>query len=323
MAVLHHRDPVTHEWVPILTVQRPGLTGDPGPTQISTDAGNAIILGNDGLAYMAGGGAIDHGTLTGLADDDHPQYYNTTRGDAAHPLRGQTATTITDWNSATENGITYVANGAANAPYASGWFFGKVYSASTTNKKQIVYGFASSIEYPPETEFTRNLENGTWGSWYRTNNFRDSVGTLSNQTYFCHGPAGGTARFVTGMGKDGASTGPTDLDYFRIGSYSEAGAWVRSALTINNNDKIVNMPYTLQAGSTTISAVANTATSKAITFPTAFLKTPRVFVSAATTMPGTQVKLSSATSVTTTGFTGWVYRTATVATTFYWVAIAQ
>jgi hypothetical protein len=32
----------------------------------------------------------DHGALTGLADDDHPQYYNQTRGDARYSLTGHT-----------------------------------------------------------------------------------------------------------------------------------------------------------------------------------------------------------------------------------------
>lgn len=35
---------------------------------------------------VAGGGASDHGALTGLADDDHSQYHNNARGDARYPL---------------------------------------------------------------------------------------------------------------------------------------------------------------------------------------------------------------------------------------------
>jgi hypothetical protein len=35
----------------------------------------------------AGGGASDHGALSGLGDDDHTQYLNTTRGDARYPLK--------------------------------------------------------------------------------------------------------------------------------------------------------------------------------------------------------------------------------------------
>lgn len=33
-----------------------------------------------------GGGVSDHGSLTGLADDDHPQYHNNARGDARYAL---------------------------------------------------------------------------------------------------------------------------------------------------------------------------------------------------------------------------------------------
>ena len=35
------------------------------------------------------GGATDHGALTGLEDDDHPQYFNQTRGDARYVQSSQ------------------------------------------------------------------------------------------------------------------------------------------------------------------------------------------------------------------------------------------
>jgi hypothetical protein len=38
----------------------------------------------NGTIWTAWGMAIDHGALTGLADDDHTQYYNQTRGDARY-----------------------------------------------------------------------------------------------------------------------------------------------------------------------------------------------------------------------------------------------
>ena len=41
-------------------------------------------LGVISSAASGGGGATDHGALTGLADDDHPQYLNNTRGDARY-----------------------------------------------------------------------------------------------------------------------------------------------------------------------------------------------------------------------------------------------
>lgn len=38
------------------------------------------------MGYLngGGGGVTDHGALTGLADDDHAQYHNDTRGDARY-----------------------------------------------------------------------------------------------------------------------------------------------------------------------------------------------------------------------------------------------
>jgi hypothetical protein len=38
-----------------------------------------------------GGGVTDHGALTGLADDDHPQYHNNARGDARYEALGAVA----------------------------------------------------------------------------------------------------------------------------------------------------------------------------------------------------------------------------------------
>lgn len=51
-----------------------GPTGQKGPTAVSTDAGNAARLGTDSLIYVPPGGSADHGGLSGLTDDDHPQY---------------------------------------------------------------------------------------------------------------------------------------------------------------------------------------------------------------------------------------------------------
>lgn len=57
-----------------------------------------VLLRRDGVEIVAGpvvgpqgpvgpeGGVSDHGDLTGLADDDHPQYHNDARGDARYPL---------------------------------------------------------------------------------------------------------------------------------------------------------------------------------------------------------------------------------------------
>lgn len=48
----------------------------------------------EGDAGTGGGGVTDHGALTGLSDDDHPQYHNNARGDARYV--GLTDSRLTD-----------------------------------------------------------------------------------------------------------------------------------------------------------------------------------------------------------------------------------
>lgn len=60
---------------------------------------------SSGVTISGGAGVIDHGGLTGLADDDHTQYHNNTRGDA----RYYTKTLIDTWrNSTTQTEMGYV-----------------------------------------------------------------------------------------------------------------------------------------------------------------------------------------------------------------------
>ena len=63
---------------------------------ISWVADENIAVAFDGAAWIAlsagggGGGVTDHGALTGLGDDDHPQYHNNARGDARYTLLNPT-----------------------------------------------------------------------------------------------------------------------------------------------------------------------------------------------------------------------------------------
>jgi hypothetical protein len=57
------------------------LLGDSG--SLKTINGSSI-LGEGDLVVTGGGGVTEHGALTGLADDDHSQYYNQARGDARY-----------------------------------------------------------------------------------------------------------------------------------------------------------------------------------------------------------------------------------------------
>jgi len=46
-----------------------------------------------------GGGVTDHGGLTGLADDDHSQYHNDTRGDIRYYTKSQVDALLAALNS--------------------------------------------------------------------------------------------------------------------------------------------------------------------------------------------------------------------------------
>lgn len=79
----------------------------------------------------------------------------------------------------------------------------------------------------------------------------------------------------------------------------------------------------IKYGSDSIVPVANTATSKLITFSTPFPTgtVPKIFITAKTTSPGTVVKGISINNPSATGFTVWVTRSDTTTTTFDWLAI--
>ncbi len=51
----------------------------------STNTEFTVTTVSTGFNLSEGGGVTDHGALTGLSDDDHPQYLNNARGDARYP----------------------------------------------------------------------------------------------------------------------------------------------------------------------------------------------------------------------------------------------
>lgn len=67
---------------------------------------------------IGSGGVTDHGALSGLTDDDHPQYFNTTRGDARYihrALVGQDkVTVVTGTNTITISGAPTLASELAH-----------------------------------------------------------------------------------------------------------------------------------------------------------------------------------------------------------------
>lgn len=77
----------------------------------------------------------------------------------------------------------------------------------------------------------------------------------------------------------------------------------------------------LQWGVESITPVANTPTSKAVTFPVAFTSVPMVLTTAITTVPGTSVSGNASANITETGFDAFVTRNSTTNTSVGWIAI--
>lgn len=79
----------------------------------------------------------------------------------------------------------------------------------------------------------------------------------------------------------------------------------------------------IQYGVAYIDVVANEISSVTVEFPQEFKTVPRVVVTPISTAPGTVLKGFSVTGVTTTGFTMYLYRTNSVNTGMYWIAVTD
>ena len=79
---------------------------------------------------------------------------------------GAVAQTITDWNSALDNGW-YMGNAAANAPEGINWFLGNVEAHGSTGwRTQTVHQFNADSASDPKV-WRRAQDNGSWGIWYK------------------------------------------------------------------------------------------------------------------------------------------------------------
>ena len=88
----------------------------PGPTvELTADAPGAVTV-----TVTSGGGVTDHGALTGLADDDHPQYVPASLVDAAGDLLvGSAADTVARLPMGTASQVLRVNSGATGLEYAT------------------------------------------------------------------------------------------------------------------------------------------------------------------------------------------------------------
>lgn len=111
---------------------------------------DADLLDGQDSAYYRNAGNLNAGTLL----------------DARLPTRlGTVATTITDWNNATENGW-FMGSEADNAPGA-GWWLGIVEVHNANWVTQTVHQFSGSDGSADTKTWRRSKDNGVWQSWYR------------------------------------------------------------------------------------------------------------------------------------------------------------
>ena len=107
-------------------------------TNIKTVNGNSLLGAGD-LVISGGGGATDHGALTGLADDDHTQYHNDARGDARYSALGHTHTASEISDSTTVGRAVLTATDAAAARTAIGAGTGDGYLGVPQNSQSAAY----------------------------------------------------------------------------------------------------------------------------------------------------------------------------------------
>jgi hypothetical protein len=137
---------------------------------------------------------------------------------------------------------------------------------------------------------------------------------------------------VQGVSVASITTTGFDLYVYRVNTVNTTVAWqawvAPVAFTTGKPAyaRILNQAagsLQVQSGAVTITPVANSPTSAAVTFSPAFLATPLVLVAPMVTVPGTAVKGTAVTEASTTGFKAWVYRTSATATTLHWIALGR
>jgi len=73
-------------------IDTPDSFGTSGQFVVVNAAGNGLIFSDSGGGSASG--VSDHGLLSGLGDDDHPHYFNQTRGDARYQFKDADLTSI-------------------------------------------------------------------------------------------------------------------------------------------------------------------------------------------------------------------------------------
>lgn len=137
------------------------------------------LLGSGDMTISTG--TIDHGALTGLADDDHPQYLNNTRGDARYAALTHThaATSLTASGAVPGNTIQWGSGSAFRVVPANALIpTGLVEDGVTDNKTQIQAALntgrpvylpsTTGLGYKISSRLTVAFGNQLWGDERKT-----------------------------------------------------------------------------------------------------------------------------------------------------------
>lgn len=125
--------------------------GGTGATSAAGARTNLDVPSNADLTTVANSVVTDHGDLTGLGDDDHPQYHNDARGDARYYTQTQ-ADTLLNGKADLVGGlipasqlpsfVDDIIEGATLAAFPATGETGKIYVALDTNRQ---YRWSGSI----------------------------------------------------------------------------------------------------------------------------------------------------------------------------------
>lgn len=186
---------------PASTVQGPtGPTGATGATgAASTTVGPTGPTGPTGSA-----GTTDHGLLTGLADDDHTQYHNDTRGDLRYlQLTGGTVTGATTFSSTiTYGGVTHVPTSSGSTAPSSPTT-GQTWWDTTTSRLKVYNGTAWRIVSGSMPRiFCRHGGSGT-GTFSVTNTVTHPWNHEDEKVDITHSTSVNNGRFTIDAGMGG------------------------------------------------------------------------------------------------------------------------
>lgn len=122
----------------------------------------ATLLSHDNdtvfFGAMGSGGATDHGTLTGLADDDHPQYVlaDGTRDITGNlTVNGEVIARKDNATSLRVKGPQHATEGGADVQSYSGIFYNNNYDGTGTLKTRVIHG--ANIEMDMEVQSPHQL----------------------------------------------------------------------------------------------------------------------------------------------------------------------